>query len=63
MADVPILTLTGVGLAKNLQGKATVVFHLKDCEAVSFEMNPQIIARIRQVLAEAEQVLCQPRHI
>jgi hypothetical protein len=58
-SDITTVTVSGVGLAASPDGTATVVLHLKEVNAVAFKVNFQVIARLRQVLAEAEQILCQ----
>ena len=57
------VTVSGVGLVKSLDGNTAIVLHFKEIDALVFEVNLHVIARLRQILAEAEQVLRQkPSH-
>ena len=57
-SNIQKATVSGVGLVAN-QGTPTVILHLMDSNDVVFDVNLQVIGRLRQVLTEAEQVLRQ----
>ena len=61
-SDILIATVSGVGLVTN-EGTPTVILHLMNSEDVAFDVNLQIIGRLRQVLTEAERIIRQkPNH-